>query len=60
MENTPLGLESFSPDYMSYFYHLSQDLKRHYLQLRPTCTRVLVPKPFVIFMNGFISAVLEQ
>ncbi len=27
MENTPLGLESFSPDYMSYFYHLSQDLK---------------------------------
>lgn len=27
MESTPLGLESFSPDYMSYFYHLTQDLK---------------------------------
>jgi len=27
MENTPLGLESFSPDYMSYFYHLPKNLK---------------------------------
>lgn len=27
MENTPLGLESFSPDYMSYFYDLPQKLK---------------------------------
>src|SRR5690606_24724528 len=27
MENTPLSLESFSPDYMSYFYHLPPDLK---------------------------------
>jgi len=27
MENTPLGLESFSPDYMSYFYHLPKVLK---------------------------------
>ncbi|USE84429.1 lysine N(6)-hydroxylase/L-ornithine N(5)-oxygenase family protein [Acinetobacter tibetensis] len=27
MENTPLGLESFSPDYMSYFYHLPKKLK---------------------------------
>ena len=27
MENTPLSLESFSPDYMSYFYHLPHDLK---------------------------------
>lgn len=27
MENTPLGLESFSPDYMSYFYHLPKHLK---------------------------------
>lgn len=27
MENTPLGLESFSPDYMRYFYHLPEALK---------------------------------
>lgn len=27
MENNPLGLENFSPDYMSYFYHLPQNLK---------------------------------
>lgn len=28
MENTPLGLENFSPDYMQYFYALPQDLKK--------------------------------
>jgi len=27
MENTPLGLEHFSPDYMHYFYHLPTALK---------------------------------
>lgn len=27
MENTPLGLEHFSPDYMQYFYHLPAGLK---------------------------------
>lgn len=27
MENTPLGLEHFSPDYMHYFYHLPASLK---------------------------------
>lgn len=27
MENTPLGLEHFSPDYMNYFYYLPSDLK---------------------------------
>ncbi|WP_296283166.1 SidA/IucD/PvdA family monooxygenase [uncultured Acinetobacter sp.] len=27
MENTPLGLEHFSPDYMHYFYHLPSSLK---------------------------------
>ena len=27
MENTPLGLEHFSPDYMHYFYHLPSKLK---------------------------------
>lgn len=27
MENTPLGLEHFSPDYMHYFYHLPPSLK---------------------------------
>lgn len=29
MENTPLGLENFSPDYMQYFYALPQDVKRN-------------------------------
>ena len=27
MENTPFGLEHFSPDYMHYFYHLPSGLK---------------------------------
>ncbi|RZF54681.1 ornithine monooxygenase [Acinetobacter halotolerans] len=27
MENTPLGLEHFSPDYMNYFHHLPPSLK---------------------------------
>ena len=29
MENSPLGLESFSPDYMNYFYNLPKELKNN-------------------------------